>query len=584
MMASPTFGKYVVTEVLGSGGMAEVYASVHPDLGRKVAIKVILPQYATESDFEERFRREARMVGSLRHAHIVQIYDFDVVDGRHFMVMEYLDGGTLKEHLRVLHQQKSRMSLLEVSKLIDAMAGALDYAHGRGAIHRDIKPANILFTAEREPVLADFGIAKLLEDSAHLTATGGVVGSPIYMPPEQASGSAVDARGDLYSLGVVLYEMVTGRVPFRGNSAVAVMTQHLNSEPRSPRAVNAALSVAADTVLLKALAKRPEDRFSSAGELALAFRQAVEGHSGIAIPGLPTDEHAHTVSSRADAAVNDPVESAVTDAATVVSTGAESSLPAEHAETVMVEQGETASPPPKQPVSAPAPRVEPPQADPSPARIGDPPPDLPDHQRHSESDSASGSLPEVRPGERDPDDGGQLPPAPSTDHPKPTTQNFNVGGIQAGVVNQGGEQTFTGDLTFNLDFGEIKAAPPQQQIPGTDAALESVTAPELAAILETLRRAFAGSARVDRFVRLVTQFQTQLDSLPAERANDRKQVFKRVQALLMEMTEAKPDPDMVEIMGASLERAVQPLSGIDPDLPTMVTRITSWVDIMVQPE
>ena len=223
-MVPATFGKYVVTEVLGRGGMAEVYAGIHPDLGRKVAIKVILPQFATESNFEERFRREARLVASLRHPHIVQIYDFDVVDGRHFMVMEYLAGGTLKDRLRALHQQKAQMALPEAAGLLEALAGALDYAHSRGAIHRDIKPANILFTAEQEPVLTDFGIAKLLEDVARLTATGGVVGSPFYMPPEQATGAAVDARSDQYALGVVLYEMVTGRLPFQGSSAVAVMT------------------------------------------------------------------------------------------------------------------------------------------------------------------------------------------------------------------------------------------------------------------------------------------------------------------------------------------------------------------------
>src|SRR5690606_11245053 len=150
-------------------------------------------------------------------------------------------------------------------------AGALDYAHERGAIHRDIKPANILFTAAHELVLTDFGIAKLLEDAAHLTATGGVVGCPFYIPPEQACGDVMGERSDQYALGVVLYEMAAGRVPFQGSTAVAVMTQHLNSAPPSPRAFNAALSPAIEAVLLKALAKRPDDRFGSCGELAQAF-------------------------------------------------------------------------------------------------------------------------------------------------------------------------------------------------------------------------------------------------------------------------------------------------------------------------
>lgn len=531
-MVPATFGKYVVTEVLGRGGMAEVYAGIHPDLGRKVAIKVILPQFATESNFEDRFRREARLVASLRHPHIVQIYDFDVVDGRHFMVMEYLAGGTLKDRLRGLHQQKARMALPEAADLLDALADALDYAHSRGAIHRDIKPANILFTAEQEPVLTDFGIAKLLEDAARLTATGGVVGSPFYMPPEQATGAAVDARSDQYALGVVLYEMVTGRLPFQGSSAVAVMTQHLHNAPPAPRSLNAALPTAVEAVLLKALAKRPDDRFGSAGELAQAFRQAVEGwsRSAMAVPG--TDDNAPTVLDDAGA------------------------LPDENA-ALRIDRGEAVPP-----LAAPAVRAQPPQVDQPPA------------------------LPEGAPlpvaGESQPDDGIRLPPMPPPAPPKPA-QTFNVGGIQAGIVNQGGEQTFSGDLTFNLDFGEIKAGPPQPEAP-REAAVLGRGDVDLAVMLEALRRAFAGSARVDRFVRLVTQFHTQLAALPAERAPDRGQVVKRVQALLMEMTEPKPDPDLIEIMGTSLERAVQPLSEVDPELPTLVTRITSWAELMVQPE
>ncbi len=214
------------------------------------------------------------------------------------------------------------------------------------------------------------------------------------------------------------------------------------------------------------------------------------------------------------------------------------------------------------PLAAPAVRAQPPQVDQPPA------------------------LPEGAPlpvaGESQPDDGIRLPPMPPPAPPKPA-QTFNVGGIQAGIVNQGGEQTFSGDLTFNLDFGEIKAGPPQPEAP-REAAVLGRGDVDLAVMLEALRRAFAGSARVDRFVRLVTQFHTQLAALPAERAPDRGQVVKRVQALLMEMTEPKPDPDLIEIMGTSLERAVQPLSEVDPDLPTLVTRITSWAELMVQPE
>jgi serine/threonine protein kinase len=576
-MAPQSFGKYQVTDLLGSGGMAEVYAGIHPDLERRVAIKVILPQFAAENDFEERFRREARVVASLRHPHIVQLYDFDVVDGRHFMVMEHLEGGTLKDHLRGLRQRKSTMPLAEIVHLVEAIASALDYAHARGAIHRDIKPANILFTVAQEAVLTDFGIAKLLEDAARLTATGGVVGSPFYMSPEQATGDAVDARSDQYSLGVVLYEMATGRTPFQGSSAVAVMTQHLNSTPPSPRAFNANLPTAVDEVILKALAKRPAGRFSSAGEFAHAFRQAVEGQSSVVVPAPALDENEPTLVDGADA----PLASDATDAhaATDPMQQAPAPVPGEDAATVVDERSEAASPPPvTTPPATPASRPEPSQPEPS---ASGPPQSEPVNHPLARQNRAA--LPAVNEGEPDSSDSIQLPDVPATPEPRPTTQNFNVGGIQAGIVNQGGEQTFSGDLTFNLDFGDIKAPPSQQETPA-EAAATGGAQQELAAILEALRRAFAGSARVDRFVRLVTEFNTQLEALPAERVNDRKQVVKRVQALLLEMTEASPDPDMVEIMGASLERAVKPLAVIDPDLPAMVTRITSWVELMVEPD
>jgi serine/threonine protein kinase len=587
-MASQTFDKYVTSELLGSGGMAEVYAALHPDLGRKVAIKVILPQFATDDTFEQRFRREARLVASLRHPHIVQIYDFDVVEGRYFMVMEYLEGGTLKEHLRSFSRRNAKMPPAEIASILDAMGSALDYAHGRGAIHRDIKPPNILFTADRQPVLSDFGIAKLLEDGAHLTATGGVVGSPFYMPPEQATGGEVDAASDQYSLGVVLYEMVTGRVPFLGNSAVAVMTQHLNSAPPAPRSLNAELPDAVDAVLLKVLSKRPDQRFASAGELAQAFRAAIHGQSytPVAMPAQPqtagqtpaqADENERTLLENAvDSSVShESATLTLADASPADATEATPSARAndkDGAATLIDAQGQAASP------------VQPEPLEPMPSALEPPPAEVVKQPlaRHEDAELAAPQKADLTPGTTPPAAPPPTAPPPTTLPPKPTTQHFHTGGIQAGIVNQGGEQTFSGDLTFNLDFGEIKSPPPQQEVPQKSAVPRGEM--ELAAILETLRRAFAGSGRVDRFVRLVTQFNDQLEALPAERDSDRKQVVKRVQALLMEMTEAKPDADMVEIMGTSLQRAVQPLAVIDPDLPTLATRITSWVEMMVEPK
>lgn len=260
--------------------MAEVYEGVHPDLGRRVAIKVVLPQLAEAPGFEERFRREARLIASLRHPHIVQLYDFDVIDGRAYMVMEYLDGGTLGDRLQALKEQGAVLPLAEIARILDAIAGALDYAHSQGVVHRDIKPGNVLFTADDQPVLSDFGIAYLEEGTVRLTATGGIVGSPAYMAPEQATGQAVDARTDLYALGVVLYEMATGRVPFEGNTPTVILLKQVQEPPPPPTDLNPNLSKSVGAVILRSLAKSPEDRFPTAGALAQAFREALTAGAG----------------------------------------------------------------------------------------------------------------------------------------------------------------------------------------------------------------------------------------------------------------------------------------------------------------
>ncbi len=264
--------------------MAEVYAGMHPDLGRRVAIKVMLPQLAESEGFEERFRREARLVASLRHPHIVQLYDFDLVEGRAFMVMEYLEGGALADRLQAARSRGETMSLGEATRILDAIGDALDYAHRQGVIHRDIKPGNILFAADNQPVLSDFGIAHLKAAAARLTAAGGVIGSPAYMSPEQASGQPVDARSDIYSLGVVLFEMATGRVPFLAETPTAILLCHLHEAPPPPAKLNPNLPAAAAAVILKALAKDPAARFGSAGELARAWRAALRGEAPASRP------------------------------------------------------------------------------------------------------------------------------------------------------------------------------------------------------------------------------------------------------------------------------------------------------------
>lgn len=277
-MSTQSFGKYLVTQVLGRGGMAEVFLARDPLLERNVAIKVIHPHLATESDFGERFRREAKLVASLRHPNIVQLYDFDIQNETPYMVMEFLDAGSLKIRLGALRAQNKLMPLAEGARILAAIASALDFAHARGAVHRDVKPANILFTANDEPVLADFGIAKIVGEAAQLSASGAVVGSPAYMSPEQAASQPVDARSDIYALGIVAYEMVTGRVPFQGESPTAVLMQHLNNAPPPPRQFNANVPEAVQAVILRALAKNSATRFASAGELARAFTAALQGH------------------------------------------------------------------------------------------------------------------------------------------------------------------------------------------------------------------------------------------------------------------------------------------------------------------
>lgn len=297
MPPNQSFGRYLVTRRLGRGGMAEVYSANDPLLNRPVAIKVIYAHLASQEGFDQRFRREAQLVASLRHPHIVQLYDFGIENEQPFMVMEYLNGGTLQDRLAQWRSRGAIMPLAETSRLLTKLASALDYAHERDAIHRDIKSSNIMFTAEGEPVLTDFGIAKILSDAAQLSATGSVMGSPAYMAPEQAAGQPVDARSDLYALGIVLYEMVCGRVPFQGDSPTAVMMQHLTQPPPPPSQFNPQLPAAAEAVIQKALAKDPAARFSRVSEMAAAFQAAVASSETTLVNDMATLDPAATLVS-----------------------------------------------------------------------------------------------------------------------------------------------------------------------------------------------------------------------------------------------------------------------------------------------
>ncbi len=263
-----TLGVYVIRDRLGRGATSTVYRAHHPALDREVAIKVLWSPLAEEPDFQERFRREARSVSRLRHPNVLTVFDFGSHNDISYMVMELLPGGTLADRLG------GPLPLEDAEQMLTGVAAALDHAHASGVIHRDVKPSNILFARDGEAVLSDFGIARLTDQAGYGATGGGVKGTPTYMSPEQAGGGTVVPASDLYSLGVVLFEMVTGRPPFQSENWVSLMRSHAEETPPFGRTFNPNLSSAVDDVLTKALAKAPADRYPSGAALAEAFAAA----------------------------------------------------------------------------------------------------------------------------------------------------------------------------------------------------------------------------------------------------------------------------------------------------------------------
>ena len=250
-----SLGRYRLEQLLGQGGMAEVLRATDTKLARTVAVKVILAAHAVDGDFLERFLREARMVASLEHPNILPVYDFGEDNGVPFLVMPYLPGGTLRERLKA-----GPAPIGLASSWIAQLADALDAAHAAGVLHRDVKPANVLVGKNDRLFLADFGIAKMLESQSGLTATGVVVGTPIYMAPEQALGRPATPATDRYALAVVAYEILCGRPPFEGDNALSLMHQHVSSPPPPLSARLGGLPGGLDAVLSRALAKDPAER------------------------------------------------------------------------------------------------------------------------------------------------------------------------------------------------------------------------------------------------------------------------------------------------------------------------------------
>lgn len=266
------FDSYEILSLAGKGGMAEVYKGYHASVDRHVAVKVLSRQSTVDLDFTARFQQEARLLAKLDHPHILPIFDYGQVEGIIYIVMPFVESGTLADLLKT-----SQPDLPQIQRIISQIGDALDYAHSSGVVHRDVKPSNVLIDDRGNCRLTDFGIAKQSRASVKITQTGVSVGTPTYMSPEQIKGESLDGRTDIYSLGVILYQMATGRLPYSGKTPAQVYAMHLHDPLPPPGTVNPELSPAVEAVILKSLAKRREDRYSTAAEMVAALQAALSG-------------------------------------------------------------------------------------------------------------------------------------------------------------------------------------------------------------------------------------------------------------------------------------------------------------------
>jgi serine/threonine-protein kinase len=270
-MAGARFGRYAVERHLGRGGMGDVYLVRDTIINRRAALKTIRPDTnlgANEIiEMRQRFYREAQTAGALTHPNIVTIYDVGEDLGMSYIVMELVEGETLSQRMK-----KQRFSVAQIKHVIYHGGMGLDYAHASGVVHRDVKPDNIMVSNSGLVKMMDFGIARVMESS--LTKTGHVIGTPAYMSPEQVNGQRIDARSDIFSLGVILYELLTGQKPFTGHTISSLMFAIVKSDPAQPSALDAKVHATWDEILRKALAKNREERYSSAKEFGQAVRDA----------------------------------------------------------------------------------------------------------------------------------------------------------------------------------------------------------------------------------------------------------------------------------------------------------------------
>src|SRR3954454_11256344 len=278
-------GRYELVRHIARGGMAEVYLAHDRLLDRPVALKVLFPELSVDRSFVERFRREAQAAANLSHPNIVSVYDWGEEGSTYFIVMEYIDGRPLSQILRA----DGPLLPDRAAAIAADVAAALAFAHRNGVIHRDVKPGNVLITNDGLVKVTDFGIARAANTEENLTQTGAVMGTATYFSPEQAQGAEVDPRSDVYSLGVVLYEMVTGAPPFTGDNPVAIAYKHVREEPPTPRERNNAIPVTFEAIILQAMAKQADDRYGSAEELRADLLRFRQGRGVMARPPVIAD-------------------------------------------------------------------------------------------------------------------------------------------------------------------------------------------------------------------------------------------------------------------------------------------------------
>ncbi len=296
-----TLGRYHIEELLGQGGMSAVYRATDPNLRRVVAVKIIHSHLSNSPDFMRRFKEEAAAVARMRHNNIIQVYDFDHENNTYFIVFEYIPGETLQAWLSRLNEEERLLPIADAVRIAASIAEALEYAHHQELIHRDVKPANVIINVKGEPVLMDFGIAKIVGGTQH-TATGAVIGTARYMSPEQIKGERVDTRTDLYSLGITLFEMLSGRPPYEADSVMTMLMMHVQDPVPNLLELRPEVPAAVVEIIYRALAKEPAERYATAAEMASALRNVL-GKLENDKPSMPVAAVADTTLETVPAAV-----------------------------------------------------------------------------------------------------------------------------------------------------------------------------------------------------------------------------------------------------------------------------------------